>query len=285
MPSQFTYKNASFLSQNWPKITLVFQSDSSGKEKDSETGYYYFGARYYNPDLSLWLSVDPMADKYPSLSPYNYCAWNPMKLVDPDGRKIFAANAETQKYIAQYITDFFGASSMFRFRKNGEMKINRSEYKSFLKSATADQRTLLSGLKKAIKTQEKATITIQKNNNKFEWHGQTDLEVCDPSMTIKKGSGATSKDSYPIFGHVIGINDRGTNNDFFSAGIDENGNRNYVQPPASTTFIHEVLDEFLNFYTNSTTTESSPNIDKVQYQNTALRILGMTERDGTDHNY
>jgi len=57
----------------------------TGKEKDSETGYYYFGARYYNPDLSLWLSVDPMADKYPSLSPYNYCAWNPMKIVDPDG--------------------------------------------------------------------------------------------------------------------------------------------------------------------------------------------------------
>ena len=57
----------------------------TGKEKDSETGYYYFGARYYNPDLSLWLSVDPMADKYPSLSPYNYCAWNPMKIVDPNG--------------------------------------------------------------------------------------------------------------------------------------------------------------------------------------------------------
>ncbi|MCR4812941.1 MAG: hypothetical protein K5867_10170 [Bacteroidales bacterium] len=55
---------------------------------DSETGYYYFGARYYNSDLSLWLSVDPMADKYPSLSPYNYCAWNPMRLVDPDGCKI-----------------------------------------------------------------------------------------------------------------------------------------------------------------------------------------------------
>jgi len=36
--------------------------------------------------LTSWLSVDPMADKYPSLSPYNYCAWNPIKLVDPDGR-------------------------------------------------------------------------------------------------------------------------------------------------------------------------------------------------------
>ena len=39
----------------------------SGKEKDSETGYSYFGARYYNSDLSVWLSVDPMADKYPTV--------------------------------------------------------------------------------------------------------------------------------------------------------------------------------------------------------------------------
>ena len=35
--------------------------------------------------MTGWLSVDPMMDKYPSISPYAYCAWNPMKLVDPDG--------------------------------------------------------------------------------------------------------------------------------------------------------------------------------------------------------
>ena len=61
----------------------------TGKEKDSETGFYYFGARYYDPSLSgLFLSVDPMSDKYPSVSPYAYCAWNPVKLVDPDGDTI-----------------------------------------------------------------------------------------------------------------------------------------------------------------------------------------------------
>ncbi|MEI6697265.1 MAG: putative toxin [Bacteroidota bacterium] len=32
------------------------------------------------------LSVDPMSDKYPNISPYAYCAWNPVKLVDPDGK-------------------------------------------------------------------------------------------------------------------------------------------------------------------------------------------------------
>lgn len=46
----------------------------------------YFGARYLDHDLmTSWLSVDPMMDKYPSISPYAYCAWNPVKLVDPNG--------------------------------------------------------------------------------------------------------------------------------------------------------------------------------------------------------
>ncbi len=58
----------------------------SAKEKDEETQYSYFGARYYHSDISVWLSVDPLADKYPSLSPFMYCAGNPVILVDPDGR-------------------------------------------------------------------------------------------------------------------------------------------------------------------------------------------------------
>ena len=65
----------------------------SAKERDTETGLSYFGARYYSSDLSIWLSVDPMSDKYPSLSPYVYCADNPVRLVDPNGEDpIYAKN-------------------------------------------------------------------------------------------------------------------------------------------------------------------------------------------------
>ncbi|MCQ2270708.1 MAG: matrixin family metalloprotease, partial [Bacteroidales bacterium] len=60
----------------------------SAKERDVETGLSYFGSRYYSSDLSIWLSVDPQAAKYPSLSPYVYCANNPVKLVDPNGEEI-----------------------------------------------------------------------------------------------------------------------------------------------------------------------------------------------------
>ena len=67
----------------------------TGKERDSETGYGYFGARYMDHELmTMWLSVDPMTNKYPSISPYAYCAWNPVKLVDPDGREFITPGYE-----------------------------------------------------------------------------------------------------------------------------------------------------------------------------------------------
>jgi RHS repeat-associated protein len=62
--------------------------DFTEKERDTETGLNYFGARYYDSDLGRWTSVDPLADKYPGLSPYNYIANNPLRYYDPDGRGI-----------------------------------------------------------------------------------------------------------------------------------------------------------------------------------------------------
>ena len=44
-----------------------------------------------NDNDKKWLSVDPMSDKYPSHSPYNYCANNPLKFIDADGREIWVA--------------------------------------------------------------------------------------------------------------------------------------------------------------------------------------------------
>src|SRR5690606_27224222 len=74
----------------------------NAKELDSETGNYYYRARYYNPKWSIWLSVDPLAEDYPSLSPYVYVANNPIKYIDPDGREIilsFASESARAAYI------------------------------------------------------------------------------------------------------------------------------------------------------------------------------------------
>ncbi|MFA8344338.1 MAG: RHS repeat-associated core domain-containing protein [Rhodothermaceae bacterium] len=55
------------------------------KERDTETGLDYFGARYYNSKTGLWLAVDPLADKYPGWSPFNYVENDPLNYVDPNG--------------------------------------------------------------------------------------------------------------------------------------------------------------------------------------------------------
>lgn len=60
----------------------------TGKERDEETGYDYFGARYYSSALPMWLSVDPLSDDYPNITPYAYCSWNPIKYVDPNGKEV-----------------------------------------------------------------------------------------------------------------------------------------------------------------------------------------------------
>jgi RHS repeat-associated protein len=56
----------------------------TGKELDA-TGLYYFGARYYDPEVGLFISEDPSQD---GLNWYEYCRANPLKYVDPDGRAV-----------------------------------------------------------------------------------------------------------------------------------------------------------------------------------------------------
>ena len=86
----------------------------TGKERDAETGYGYFGARYMDHELMTgWLSVDPLADKYPGISPYAYCAWNPVKLVDPDGREIILTSIFNQNGTAKKGCETF--CSIFNF--------------------------------------------------------------------------------------------------------------------------------------------------------------------------
>lgn len=57
----------------------------TGKQRDAETGYDYFGARYYDARIANWGSGEPLLEKRLSWSPYNYTRRNPVSNVDLDG--------------------------------------------------------------------------------------------------------------------------------------------------------------------------------------------------------
>jgi len=86
------------------KIPHTWIFTFSAKEKDTETGFSYFGSRYYSSDLSNWLSVDPQASKYPHQSNYVYCSNNPIKVIDPNGEDEWEVN-ETTGVIKHYSND------------------------------------------------------------------------------------------------------------------------------------------------------------------------------------
>ena len=76
-----------------------------GKELDRSYGldFYDFEARAYDPVLMRFTSVDPLATKYPWISPYAYCGNNPISRIDPDGKDWYMNQSNGELY---YNKDF-----------------------------------------------------------------------------------------------------------------------------------------------------------------------------------
>ncbi|MFY1047875.1 RHS repeat-associated core domain-containing protein, partial [Chryseobacterium sp. GP-SGM7] len=119
----------------------------NAKELDSETGLYYYGARYYNPRISVWYGVDPLAIYNPvmetefygdgqhnggiynsgNLNPYIYCYQSPVKYIDPNGKQIFTPyilSKKTASFLssAKGRTIGFGVSNPVKAFTIGESK-------------------------------------------------------------------------------------------------------------------------------------------------------------------
>ena len=64
----------------------------TGKESGDEIGLYDFSARFLHIHFGRFTTIDPLAEKYPGISPYAYCNGNPVNYVDPDGKYFEGVN-------------------------------------------------------------------------------------------------------------------------------------------------------------------------------------------------
>ncbi len=88
----------------------------NAKELDEETGMYYYEARYYKQPV--FTSRDPMFEKYFWMTPYAYCANNPVKYVDPDGEEIGDYYSSTGQYIGN---DGIDDNRIYQAKEGGEI--------------------------------------------------------------------------------------------------------------------------------------------------------------------
>jgi RHS repeat-associated protein len=79
-----------------------------------ETGYYYYGARYYNPKIANWLSVDPLWEE--TMTPYQYVNNNPVNLIDPTGLKGESTHTDENGKVIAVFND--GDNGVYKHKKN-----------------------------------------------------------------------------------------------------------------------------------------------------------------------
>ena len=129
----------------------------NGKQFDEETGLYYYGARYMNPMASIWYGVDPLAEKYPTVGGFVFCISNPVRLVDPDGKKIWIGNGSNSSTTLDLI--------------RGTLPEKERSFVQLDVNGYIDQKILLSGLNKNSSNNLKDLITVVQDRRVIKYFG------------------------------------------------------------------------------------------------------------------
>ncbi|MBI1316460.1 hypothetical protein GC167_06320 [bacterium] len=104
---------------NWGTFQSAYQFN--GKELDKETGWNYYGARYYASDWGVWLSVDRLASKYPAWSPYNFVMNNPINLIDPNGDSVTVNGDQSRMFVKELNKRVGSELKIDRDKKSGRL--------------------------------------------------------------------------------------------------------------------------------------------------------------------
>lgn len=173
----------------------------NGKELDLMHGLntYDYGARQHDPILARWDRIDPLCEKYYSTSPYAYCANNPVRFIDPDGRDV------TILY-----TDENGKTRTFKFDGTQSKCPNNSFVLAFIKTYNfLKSKGLGKNLIKAV-TNHKYNIDIQEGITKNKFSCDKNRVYWIPQYGLKMTNGSIHSAAVSLeheFDHAIDYND------------------------------------------------------------------------------
>ena len=269
----------------------------NAKEFDEETGMYYYGARYYEPRLSLWMSTDPMEEKYPDYSTYIYAAQNPIAYSDPTGMEIMGvtkSDAEEFKSDVHLIlgdSKFDNLRSLISLKGKKFQQIPDAALADALDGVTCseDEMAYISLLVNTINSKEVHSIEYLKDGEEVSSSGYSDinkyLNSIDPDSKIGDAFRKREERS-----------DGSTRYYYDDATIQTLGGEGFNVPTSkgSHSFIRGVQDklkavtsahELLGHGLPSARKESPVhnNTNAIRTDNLVRRLLRLPQRDGSDH--
>ena len=186
--------NSSFGNGVIPKYSF------NAKELDEETGMYYYEARYMAPPV--FISRDPLFEKYPTFTPYAYCANNPVKFIDPTGMElVLTGELEDINSFIKIINSFFDFSSELFILNNGVVRKNDEISEKELDNMSGAQKAFYNTMMSAIENKKVISIDIVNKVGKVLF-GAWETGQIDIADMIALGTGEGSN-MYSVIGHEI----------------------------------------------------------------------------------
>lgn len=214
----------------------------TGKERDSETGLDYFGARYYGSNMGRFTSPDPKPRSARVIDPqswnrYSYTLNNPLKFVDPDGMDVVLAaglSSKDRAYVVQNLARMYATPA-------GRAMLERADRSRFTVTAgtghlgrtdlsKAPPGTMVFGGQTKVEGGNTRYGTVTADGHKMLVAQSPDSPTAPPIQVIidKNQSAEIGKDPATVFGHEFGghtadvLNAAESNPNQFIDGVDPN---------------------------------------------------------------
>jgi RHS repeat-associated protein len=169
------------------------------KERDAETGWDYFGARYYLPHLGRFNRIDRFAEKYPFFTPFQYAGNNPMNFTDVNGDSI-----KTTQDVVNALNSSRRIKTRYELNSNGMMvvKKNPNFFQKLFMGRTARSRERV--IKEAIGDKNIQVNLISTGNNTITTRDGKNINMVgglyDGASTDNNGKVQTTQ--YINLGHL-----------------------------------------------------------------------------------